>query len=66
MGRRVAFVEFEEKRDALEAMEVMDCKKIGGSAVSIRLADDRPPPGAGPKQPRPGDAAPDQKGREIP
>ncbi|CAK0850235.1 unnamed protein product [Prorocentrum cordatum] len=63
-GRRVAFVEYEEKRDATEAMTAMDGKKIGESSVTIRFADDRPPPGAQPRQPprRAGEVLLDQRG----
>ncbi|CAE8619146.1 unnamed protein product, partial [Polarella glacialis] len=46
-GRRVAFVEFEDKRDAMEAMNSMDRKMIGSSNVTIRLADDRAPGASG-------------------
>eukprot|EP00933_Yihiella_yeosuensis_P014476 TRINITY_DN12974_c1_g1_i1.p1 TRINITY_DN12974_c1_g1~~TRINITY_DN12974_c1_g1_i1.p1 ORF type:complete len:175 (-),score=17.14 TRINITY_DN12974_c1_g1_i1:47-571(-) len=48
-GRRVAFVEFEDKRDANEAVRSLDRKTIGRSTVSVKMADDRTPGEGGSK-----------------
>mmetsp|Transcript_82767 Transcript_82767/g.239168 ORF Transcript_82767/g.239168 Transcript_82767/m.239168 type:complete len:319 (+) Transcript_82767:77-1033(+) len=42
-GKSVAFVEFEEKRDANDAIEDMNGKAIEGRRIGVRLVEDLPP-----------------------
>mmetsp|Transcript_112875 Transcript_112875/g.224656 ORF Transcript_112875/g.224656 Transcript_112875/m.224656 type:complete len:174 (+) Transcript_112875:129-650(+) len=42
-GKTVAFVEYEEKRDANDAIEDMDGKSIEGRRIGVRLVEDLPP-----------------------
>jgi len=42
-GKTVAFVEYEEKRDANDAIDCMNGKAIEGRRIGVRLVEDLPP-----------------------
>mmetsp|Transcript_32518 Transcript_32518/g.77270 ORF Transcript_32518/g.77270 Transcript_32518/m.77270 type:complete len:229 (+) Transcript_32518:73-759(+) len=42
-GKTVAFVEYEERRDANDAIEVMNGKTVEGRRIGVRLVEDLPP-----------------------
>ncbi|CAE7624356.1 RBP45A, partial [Symbiodinium sp. CCMP2456] len=49
-GKGVAFVEYQEKADAKEAMSSLNGKKVRGSVLTIDVAGPPPDPRKGPKE----------------
>merc|ERR1712228_933221 len=49
-SRGIAYISYQDKRDAQEAAKSMDGEKVGGNKVKVALADDKPPPSARPSR----------------
>merc|ERR1719464_2042880 len=51
-AKGVAYISFQDKRDAQDAVKAMDGECVDGHRVRVSLAEDKPPPGGREKGPR--------------